>query len=490
MNHILEVIIENIDVNKTLAEAEEFIERESKKNKNVSWIPMMRLLLTLLKILFKQKTLNSKNSSKPPSSDFPGNKKKKTNKDGSKRAPGGQKGHVGKTLKPIKSPDHIESINIDRRTLPKGQYTENGYEARQVIELITKSVVTEYRAQVLIDENANKFVAPFPEGVTRPIQYGSSVKAHAVYLSQFQLIPFARIQAQFTDQYNIPISIGTIANFNKEAYERLENFEKVAKEELASSKHAHADETGVNIDAKTHWLHCFSTQLWTFIAPHAKRGTEAMNDIGIFPIFSGTLCHDHWKPYYQYSCTHALCNAHHLRELLRSFEQDGQMWAENMRKFLLSLNKAVDKAGGVFSSSSAYRWRKKYRKIISDGEIECPPPETSGNKRGRVKRSKSRNLLERLKEFESDVLRFMLDKDVPFTNNQGERDIRMTKVQQKISGCFRAMEGAKAFCTIRSYISTCQKQRVTSSEALNLLFNGEYPKFIQEKAAKLLEHAE
>jgi transposase len=197
-------------------------------------------------------------------------------------------------------------------------------------------------------------------------------------------------------------------------------------------------------------------------------------------------------PYYRYTCIHALCNAHHLRELIRAFEQDGQQWAKKMEELLLRINKAVDKAGGVLSASSASRWRQKYRAALAEAEIECPAPAEPKEKKrgGRIKRSKARNLLERLKTYESDVLRFTIDKDVPFTNNQGERDIRMTKVQQKISGCFRSIEGAKAFCLIRSYMSTCQKQEVTPSKALNMLFHGEYPEFIQEKINELLEQAE
>jgi len=181
----------------------------------------------------------------------------------------------------------------------------------------------------------------------------------------------------------------------------------------------------------------------------------------------------HWStlPYYKFTCTHALCNAHHLRELIRAFEQDNQLWAKKMEILLLKMNKAVDKAGGVLSKPSYYRWRKKYQQLIAEAEIECPPPDESQNKRrGRVKRSKARNLLERLRDYEDDVLRFAREIDVPFTNNQGERDIRMTKVQQKISGCFRSIDGAHTFCRVRSYLSTCKKNNIGAAEGLELLF--------------------
>jgi len=177
-----------------------------------------------------------------------------------------------------------------------------------------------------------------------------------------------------------------------------------------------------------------------------------MNEIGILPSFLGTLCHDHWKPYFQYPCAHSLCNRHHLRELTRAYEQDCQKWAEKMRVLLLAINEDVEKNGGVLSKSDSKKWRKKYRSLLLEADIECPPPnEPKQKKRGRTKRTKARNLLERLRDHEDDVLRFMDVIDVPFTNNQGERDIRMTKVQQKISGCFRSMDGAETFCRIRSY---------------------------------------
>lgn len=197
-----------------------------------------------------------------------------------------------------------------------------------------------------------------------------------------------------------------------------------------------------------------------------------MNDIGILPTFNGTLCHDHWKPYYKYDCTHALCNAHHLRELTRAWEQDNQSWAKKLIELLEEINRAVNGAGGKLESVESQKYRLRYRKILKEAEKESPPPDESKRKgkRGRLKRTKSRNLLERLQHFEDDVLRFMDNEIVPFTNNLGENDIRMTKVQQKISGCFRSEEGANFFCRIRSYISSCRKQDIRSTMALTLLF--------------------
>jgi transposase len=249
---------------------------------------------------------------------------------------------------------------------------------------------------------------------------------------------------------------------------------------LIASDLAHADETGINIGGKRRWLHCVSNDYWTAYCPHEKRGTDAMDDMGILSKFKGILCHDHWKPYYKIDCTHALCNAHHLRELTRAWEQDEQQWARKMKDLLETINLKATEAGGALDAQESQKYRLKYRALIKKGEIECPEPIKPRKKgqRGRIKKSKSRNLLERLRDYEQDTLRFMDNESVPFSNNLGENDIRMTKVQQKISGCFRSMDGANIFCRVRGYLSTCRKQGVKSSHALDLLFNGKLPDFL------------
>jgi len=470
--------IEDIDVDSSINSVKELLKKE--KNLSPALRSALEVLLVLVALLLNRMTLNSKNSSKPPSTDP--NRKKSSKKGKSSRQPGGQKGRNGTTLEPVDDPDEVSELQVDRRTLPKGaQYREVGYERRQVIDIDLSRFVTEYRSQILEDDLGNRFVAAFPEGVNRPVQYGLNLKANAVYMSQYQLIPYDRIRDHFQDQMHIPVSAGSVFNFNKEAYERLEPFEQWAKTELAKSMLMHADETGINIGGKRHWLHCASNASLTWFSPHARRGTEAMNEIGILPFFKGVLCHDHWKPYYQYECTHALCNAHHLRELERAWEQDHQQWAREMQVLLIDIEKAVVDAGGCLLPDEAKRWRRRYRRLLKKAETECPPPDESQRKgkRGRLKRSKARNLLERLRDFEQDVLRFMEVERVPFTNNQGENDLRMAKVQQKISGCFRSMEGAKIFCRVRSYLSTCRKQGMTATQALTLLFQGKNPGFMK-----------
>lgn len=450
---------------------------EAEENISPAFKSSMELILTMLTLLFHQLGLNSKNSSKSPSSD-PNREKKKKEPSGKK--PGGQPGRKGVALTKFDDPDIIKEITVDRSNLPKGNYRVIGYETRQVVDIDYRRVITEFRAEILQNEKGKQFKAEFPENVSKAIQYGDSVKAHVVYLSQYQLLPYERVQEHFTDQLGIPISPGSIFNFNQSVYEKLETFEAIVKLKLQSAEFMHADETGINIQGKRNWLHVTSTNKLTLLYPHQKRGQEAMTEMGVFPKYQGILCHDHWKPYYSLECKHALCNAHHLRELQRAIEQDKQGWAERLKALLIEIKKAVEGAGGSLSSERAMPFRLRYRDILKEGEIECPikTVRPKYQTKGKIPQSKARNLLDRLINHEDDVLRFMEDRRVSFTNNQGERDLRMTKVQQKISGSFRSMDGAKIFCRVRSYLSTCQKNQMTSSEGLRLLFEGKLPDFL------------
>jgi len=468
--------IKDISVNDAIKTIEDLLEKESSLSPALK--SAIKILIMLMSVLMNRLNLNSNNSSKPPSDDK--NRKRGSKNKKSNKKPGGQKGHVGTKLKKIANPDEIEELKIDKRTLPSGEYKKVGYEARQVFNINISRVVTEYRAEILEDQKGNRYVAKFPVHVKAEVQYGSDVKTQAVYMSQFQLIPYKRIQDYFADQIGLPLSTGSIFNFNKEAYELLGQFEELVKEELCRSALINADETGINVNKKCIWLHCASNHKWTYFYPHEKRGTKAMDYIGILPNFTGVLCHDHWKPYYKYNCIHALCNSHHIRELIYAEEQDKQHWAKQMRKLLEDINKETDDAGGILDKAKADYHRQRYRKILQKGEIECPNPKRKKGQKGRLAKSKSRNLLERLQKYEDDVLRFMENNFVPFTNNLGENDLRMTKVQQNISGCFRSIDGAYIFCLVRSYLSTCRKNNVSTTEALRLLFQNKMPDFIND----------
>lgn len=468
----------NIDVRAKVKQARELLEKE--KNISRELASTVKDILSIMILLCNRLNLNSSNSSKPPSQDP--NRKKKNFKQGQRR-PGGQQGHEGVTLQKVENPEKIEELYINRKTLPPGKYKNNGFECRQVIDIRISRFVTEYRAEILEDEHGVSYVAEFPPEVTRRVQYGSTLKVNAVYMSQFQLIPYQRIEDHFMHQMNLPISAGSIYNFNQEAYKLLETFDAIAKQKLIESQVLHADETGINIGGKNFWLHSASNGLWSYFYPHKKRGVEAMHEIGILSKFKGTLCHDHWKPYYTFTaCKHSLCNGHHLRELERVLEQENYLWAKKMKKLLPEINQKVQSYEGHLNKNDIHQYREQFRLILDQGDKECPPPkEKIKNKsRGLLAKSKSRNLLERLKNYENDTLRFMYEPGVPFTNNQAENDIRMTKVQQKISGCFRAIDGAKIFCRIRSFMSTCRKHGLNITNALNMLFQGKLPDFIKQ----------
>lgn len=438
----------------------------------------IEMILMVVVMLSEKLGLNSKNSSIPPSKDC---NRKKTSKANAEKSAGGQKGRQGSTLSQTKEPDEIKTILVERDTLPKGKYREVGYQKRQVVDIDISKVVTEYQAQILENEHGKRFTAKFPNGVNSPVQYGSGVKAHAVYLSQYQLLPYNRIEEYFADQLGIPISAGSLFNFNEQAFKLVTRTgaEQAIKDALKSTPQTlHVDETGININGKGHWLHGASTSKWTYFYPHEKRGKDAMDEADILPHFTGIMCHDHWKPYYKYTqCQHALCNAHHLRELERAWEQDKMQWAKDLQALLKQINQQkLDEI--ELSQENQNKYHKQYKDILAQGHIECPPPDENSRikgQRGRLKRTKSRALLERLQDYQEDVLRFMTSAEIPFTNNQGENDIRMTKVHQKISGCFRSMDGAQIFCLVRSYLSTCRKQNVSASQALNMLFRKELP---------------
>lgn len=428
-------------------------------------------LIDIVRVLANRLGLNSSNSSKPPSQD-PNRPRKSRIAKASKRKPGGQKGHNGNCLKPVEIPTEIEDILVDRRSLPRGDYERVGFESRQVFDLEVTLTVKEFRAEILRNSTGVEFMAEFPEGVTEPAQYGDAIRATSVYMSQSQLIPQDRVRSFFNDQLGLSVSKGSVGNWNVLAYKKLVDFEAWAKASLIDSSVNNVDETGINVGGKRLWLHCVSNDKVTLFHADDKRGKEAMDRMGILPVYKGVLVHDHWKAYFQFFCQHALCNAHHLRELQKAIEEDNSVWAKAMQDLLKEINAAVRLAGGFIDSAEAKQYRKRYRKIIDQGQEECPQ---DLEKRAQ---SKTRNLLERLQLYEEETLRFMENKEVPFTNNQGENDLRMTKVQQKISGCFRSMEGAQIFGRIRSYLVTCRKHDINPTQALRLLFAGEKPFFM------------
>ena len=467
--------VDDIHIEKLVEKAR--TELSSNKKISPSFKALVELLLIVISALLQRLNLDSSNSGLPPSSDkIPKGsvKKKVPKKRGQKsgKGVGGQKGHSGATLKQFSNPDKTVELPIDRRTLPRNvNFKSDGFESRQVVDVVLSSVVTEYRAEALVDKDGNRYVANFPSHMSKAIQYGSSVRSLSTYLSQYQLLPYNRVQEIFKNCFGLPISSGSIYSFNKESYEHLSFFEEESKDFLRKAKFVHADETGSQIEDKLNWIHVLCTPKITYLYPHKKRGQEAMEAMGVLSEFKGVLCHDHWKSYFNMSEEHSLCNAHHLRELQWVIDFKEQKWARSMKRFLIKTKDMVLASGGVLSAEDQSKRLKVYRRIISSGKKECPLAiRAKDSPKGRLKQTKERNLLDRLDNYKDAVLLFMRRKDIPFTNNQAERDLRMVKVHQKISGCFRSMDGSRYFCRIRGYLLTQKKNGLSPFTAMSDVF--------------------
>ncbi|MGI6318963.1 MAG: IS66 family transposase [Dethiobacteria bacterium] len=421
---------------------------------------------------------NSRNSSKPPSSDEFVKPKSQRKKSG--KASGGQKGHKGHTLKMSAQPDHRVIHTI--KTCPDCGHSLEGVlpdnvEKRQVFDLPPLQVeVTEHLAESKVCPCCGKkSKASFPERITHPVQYGDNLKGLLIYLNQYQMIPYERLVELFSDIFNHTISEGTLYNVNRTAYQALETVEGEILKQLMTSPVIHVDETGVRVEGKRQWLHVTATNNLTYYAYHSKRGSTATDAIGILPEYQGISVHDFWKSYLNYKCDHALCNAHHLRELTGIMELTGQQWPQEMIDLLLEIKATVEKRRTTASRlepEELQSFETRYDLIVAKGFQANPPPVKEKGKRGRVKQGKTRNMLGRLQEYRRETLAFMYDFQVPFDNNQAERDLRMMKVKQKISGVFRSELGSKMFCRIRSYISTARKNSVPILGAIKSALEG------------------
>jgi len=421
---------------------------------------------------------NSRNSSKPPSTDGlakPPVKPKSLRKKSTKKS-GGQPEHKPHRLKPVEQPDHLIRIPVTgcdcSPDIDLTQIPVLNYERRQVFELPEPKIeVTEYRAEVKCCPGCGKHVkGDFPEGVNAHTQYGLRFLALMVYLNQQMLLPAGRTVQLMADIFGQQVSQGTLFNAVNVCYGKLADYEDAVKKLLQQAAIMHVDESGVRTAGSLHWLHVACTTWLTFYGVHKNRGKIAMDAFNILPEFLGRLIHDHWKSYFNFDCLHGLCNTHHLRELLFLFEEEKQppvcvqrtgRWAGEMMKLLLDMRDfTLDrKNAGITQLTNAEknRWLLRYRTIIRQGRKDNPLIKPKKKKRGPVKRTKAQNLLRRLGKHEDEVLAFLHDLNVPFTNNLGEQDIRMIKVRLKVSGCFRTLDGAQKFARIRGYLSTARK---------------------------------
>ena len=426
---------------------------------------------------------DSHNSHKPPSSDGLTRKRRSSRKK-SEKPSGGQVGHVGRTLMQVATPDTVVSHRPTICSCCQSDLREaqgKVKERRQIHELPQLRLqVEEHQAEEIccpVCQHINR--GRFPEGVNAPAQYGPNVQALAVYFSQFHLLPMERTCEALEDICGAGISEGTLLNWIQEAKKRLEPTMERIKELLCIAKLLHGDETGIHIKKLLYWVHVACTRWLTYYSWHRRRGKDALDSIGIWPKFEGRAMHDRWKSYDAYDCEHSLCGSHLGRDCISVVEQEQQEWAQDMENLLLDMVDAAEewrvRGAKRLPSQERDAWVAQYFELLALGFAAHAPPPTPDpppKQKGPKKQSASKNLLDALLQRAEQVLAFLDDLSLPFTNNQAERDLRMLKVQQKISGTFRSEDGATAFCVIRSYLSTMRKQGRSMLNSLAAVFAG------------------
>ena len=447
-------------------------------------IQVIMVLVTKVQAQEDQIAKNSSNSSKPPSSD--GLKKASRNRSlrkSSGKKSGAQPGHEGHWLEMAEKPDRIEKHCVERCRHCQASLEEvpvERIEKRQEYELPPMQlIVTEHQAEVKHCPNCGReSLAEFPVGITQPTQYGPDFKALLTYLNQNHLIPLERVNEFCEDIFQHSVGEGTIVAANRQVARVVEPVNERIKQYLsATDETVHFDESGLRVKKTLYWLHSASTSRATCYHVDAKRGQVGIDGAGILPTRTGKSMHDGWKPYYEYQdAEHAACNAHHLRELEFLQERYPQTWEGEMAKLLRTIQKTVEEAVAqglsCLSGEQIIAFESRYDELVAEGLALNPVAERPPGKRGKLKQSPPKNLLDRLKDHKQAVLAFMYDFNVPFDNNQAERDIRMVKLKQKISGCFRSDDGAKVFCLVRGYLSTARKNGFSAFEALKLAMRG------------------
>ena len=433
-----------------------------------------------IKELEERLAKNSRTSSKPPSSDGLARPPRSSRRPSGK-LPGGQAGHPGHTLSMVEQPEEevrhraqVCSQCGEDRSCVRGTIAER----RQVLDVPEiRLQVQEHQIEAIRCPNCESLnLGIFPDWVRAPVQYGPNLQALAVYLHQGQLLPTARTCEALEAICGSQISEATLIQWSELAAERLASTVEHIADLIAASSLQHGDETSIRVYGMLHWLHVNCTRWLTHLAWHWSRGRQAMEEIGIWPREASRGMHDRLASYDAYDCAHSICGAHLLRDCASVAEQEHQEWATDMYDFLLDLHEACEawRLRQLPSVPAIERdeWVARYFEILAAGYAAQPPPLTSPNHKGRLKQTKAKNLLDALMARAEQVLAMLDDLRLPFTNNLAERDLRMAKVQQKISGTFRSASGATAFCRIRSYLSTMQKQGHTMLSSLVAVFHG------------------
>ena len=418
---------------------------------------------------------DSSNSSKPPSTD---NKltKEPNSKTGAKKKRGGQPGHKGRTLKMINNPDKVVILET---TVCSCGHNLNDVQSSKMIKRQSfdlpeiKMMVTQFEQHTKVCPCCSSTnTTSFPKNITATTQYGDNLRSFIAYCNTYQMIPYDRITEMIEDLTSHRLSNGTIYNTLNSYYDKLGDYEERVKVLARNEEVLNCDETGINVKGKLHWIHTVSSSRLTYYLLHVKRGTVAIDAMEILPEYEGIAIHDHWSPYNKYNCLHGYCNAHHLRELNFITMSEKVLWSENMHTLLSKMNTEVIKAKSrgkeKLPEYKIEQFYKHYDSICKGAKVYYPPPDKTAKKtRGRPAQPKGKNLLDRFVKHKDEVLRFSTNFSVPFTNNLAERDLRMIKVKEKISGTFASFKGGEIFARIRGYISTVKKNNRPVLEELN-----------------------
>jgi len=422
---------------------------------------------------------NSRNSSRPPSSDRSEQPKPKSLRKKSGRKPGGQPGHIGRTLQFSDTPKHLQIHPLLECECGQDLSRQPAidFQRRQVFDLPSLELdCTEHRAQTKECPCCGRIcTAPFPADIKAPVQYGKNFRALLSYLYDAQQGASLRISEMCAEMFGYAVSEATLQSARQEQHDALESFENRLVEILPQEPILHADETSLPINKVKHWLHVLCTPLLTFFGIHLTRGKEAIQAIGIIPRFTGWLMHDFLSSYLGFdNCLHTFCKSHLMRELVFLFEQHQQSWAKDLYDLFLEMLQCVKERkarDAPLTKKEFDRWHRQYGKILRAGRQANPlTPEQNAKKR--PKQSKEQNLLDRLEGYDDCILAFLWELELPFTNNEAERAFRMMKVRVKISGCFRTLNGARRHARIRSYISTLRKHGLPVLEYLRHALDG------------------
>lgn len=439
---------------------------------------------TIIKEMQEDVKKNSRNSSKPPSSDGLEKPQPKSQRKASGKKPGAQKGHKGNGLELSIEPDRtFTHIPMECEGCPNEKicqaYSHSAFRNVIDIEIVKTCHAHRTESRECPMRNGAIISGGYPASVNSSMQYGDNVKALAIALNTEGMVSISRVHDILSSVLGLKISTGTVYKYVREFSEKVENTVDAIKSTLLDAYYVHCDETGLRVNGSLHWVHSVSSKLYTYLSTHKKRGEDAMNDIGFLPEYNGIAIHDFWGSYWKYNILHGVCGAHLLRELQFVIDNDKegkQKWAKEIQELLIEMNKVKEKAimNGKIALTPYYhkKFNINYDNALEKAVKSNPIPERKPGQRGRLKKGKIRCLIDRLVTHKGEVCLFINDFTIPFTNNIAEQSIRMVKIKAKVSGCFRTLEGANTFTTIKSYLGTAKKHGISMYEAIQSALKG------------------